>query len=210
MQGAKAAKENLARAKAYFQRHEVLRCIEAVVLALQAVQGGVTGTDKLAVDSALREIMTLLSRTEEVRHYFPKGLAFQPGTEKPLLRALSQMLERIRAAQLRESYTQTLERKQKLDKLLGYGKKLLEAGKVADADGAFAEAVECYVDEHVLFRMIGEACLAAKQPRMAAKYLKRGVKVDPLPKRTGALLVRALEESGNIPAARKLQADMGL
>lgn len=204
------AKEHLARAKAYFQRHEVLRSLEALTAALRAVQDGVSGVDKVAVDSAMREVMQMLSRAEEVLVYFPKGIPFRPGSEKALYAALSKVMERIRLAKEQESYLETLERKQKLDKLLNYGRKLLEAGKVQDAEGAFQEALECYVDEHILFRMIGEACLAVKQPRMAARYLKRGVKVDKDPKLVGTLLVRALEESGNIPAARKMEAELKL
>jgi hypothetical protein len=45
---------------------------------------------------------------------------------------------------------------------------------------------------------------------MAAKYLKQAVKVDKDKERSGRLLVRALEESGNIPAARKLEAELKL
>lgn len=209
--GGRAAKTHMARAKAYFQRHEVLRAVEEIAAALFVVQGGsVTGPDKLAVESALREMVALLNRTDELKACFPKGIAYKPGFEKPLHNALVQMVRLVRQAQERETYTQTLERKQKLDKLLSYGRKLLEAGKVQDADGAFQEAADLYVDEHSLFRLMGEACLAARQPRMASKYLKRAVKVERNPKLSATLLVRSLEESGNIPAARKLEAEFGL
>ncbi|MFV0348537.1 MAG: hypothetical protein ACK5JO_08110 [Halodesulfovibrio sp.] len=208
--GGKQAKEHLARAKAYFQRHDVMRTLEAVVNALQIMQKGISGPDKVAADSGLREMIGLLNRTEEISTRFPKGVPFKPGIERQLYTLFNQVLQSIRMAQERESYTQTLERKQKLDRLLNYGRKLLEAGKVQDAEGAFQEAVECYVDEHAMFRMMGEACLAVKQPRMAAKYLKQAVKVDKDRTRAGQLLVRALEESGNIPAARKLEAELKL
>ncbi|UZP66814.1 hypothetical protein N1030_14535 [Desulfovibrio mangrovi] len=208
--GGKMAKEHLARAKAYFQRHDVMRALEAVVNALQIMQRGITGPDKTAADSALREMVAQLNRTEEISSRFPKGIPYKPGVEKQLHAVFNQLLQSIRMEQERESYTQTLERKQKLDRLLNYGRKLLEAGKVQDAEGAFQEAVECYVDEHAMFRMMGEACLAVKQPRMAAKYLKQAVKVDKDRVRVGQLLVRALEESGNIPAARKMEAELKL
>lgn len=204
------AKEYLARAKAYFQRHEVMRSLEAVTGALKLMQAGVAGQDKTSIDSALREMIQLLNRTDEIKTHFPKGLAFQPGMEKALYVALSGLLQALQQAQELETYTQTLERKNKLDKLYNYGAKLLEAGKVQDAEGAFQEAIVLYVDEHALFRMIGEACLAVKQPKMAAKYLKQALKIGNEKEIVGRLLVRALEEGGNIPAARKLEADLKL
>ncbi len=205
---ARKAKEHLARAKAYFQRHEVLRSMEETAAALEEMARGVSAADRLHLEPALRELFQLLNRTEELRSAFPKGIGYRPGVEQPLHSAFCALIRRIQAAKDRESYEETLARKQKLDKLLGYGKKLLEAGKVQDADSAFQEATALYVDEHSLFRIMGEASMNAGQARMAARYLKRAFKIENQSAEIGALLVRALEQSGNIPAARKLEAEL--
>ena len=72
-----------------------------------------------------------------------------------------------------------LARKQKLDRALILGQRLVAQGKFSEAEEAFREAVSCYRDEHRLFQMIAGAFMEVGQPRRAIDYLRRAVEVEP-------------------------------
>ena len=74
----KSIKEELARAKGYFHRHEILRSMISVAAALKAVIGApLYGRDKLEVGSALAEMVCLLNRADEVKKYAGGELKYQ-------------------------------------------------------------------------------------------------------------------------------------
>lgn len=171
----------LARAKSYFHRHEVLRSIMSVATALKAmVKTQAMGQDRQIIEGALRELVQHLNRTDEVKRYCPKGaLTWERGGAKRLFSELAQTLKAIKEESERETIEATRERKLKLDQLLVRGQKSLEYKKLAEAEEAFQEAITLYVDEHKLFYMIGSRLLAADFSKPAIKYLQKGAEVDP-------------------------------
>lgn len=209
MSNVKTARDTLARAKAYFTRHDTERALESTVAALRIiVSGKANGPGRQEVDGMVREIVTLLNRTEEILAHYPKGIGYRKDIEKPLFGAYSKILKEMKEAAERKSHEEILTRKQKIDKNLNFGKKLLQAGKLKDAQELFDEAVTLYVDEHILFRLMGQACMEAKQAKMALRYLKKAMKVDPDNHLCTELTVQAYKDSGNIPAAAKLEAQL--
>ncbi|MCT4535039.1 hypothetical protein [Halodesulfovibrio sp.] len=205
----KAAKEHIARAKAYFQRHDVLRATASVIAALRLVlTGKVTGIDRITIDSALKEVLHNMNRVSEVKTMFPKGLVYAKGQEKTVHDSLVKLFLELRKAQESESYQEQLKRKLTLDKALNRGRRYLAAGNVNDALDAFKEAASCYVDEHSIFRMMGEWCMACKQPKLAVRYLKKAATVDPDKRKVQFNLLKALTASGDKMGAAKLQAQL--
>lgn len=181
---ARQAREFLARAKAYFHRHDVPRALAATAAGVQAVvEGGFAGRDLTELQGALREMVQLLSRDEDVKSraaaITPRGLVFEKGAERQLLAVLARILRSMRDEQEQESYEQAIARKQQLDKMLLHGKRLLEHKRVAEADEAFSEAINHYRDEHRLFMLMGKAMLDAGEPRRALRHLRKAVEVDP-------------------------------
>ena len=205
----KAAKEHIARAKAYFQRHDVLRAVASVIASLRLVQGGkVVGVDRIAVDGALKEVLHHLNRTTEVKGMYPRGIQYVKGHEKRVHDELIKLFLELKKAQDSESYDQQLQRKMTLDKAMGRGRRFLAAGKMKDATEAFEEAIKLYVDEHAMFRMIGEWCLASKQPKVALKYLKKAVTVDPDTMKVKRIMLDAIVATGDKVAAARLKAQL--
>ncbi|MFV0421977.1 tetratricopeptide repeat protein [Oleidesulfovibrio sp.] len=202
---AKVIKENLARAKSYFNRHDVQRAVAATATAVQAwVKGGEPSLGKVELQGALREVVSLLSRADEVSAELGGPLVWQPGQEKVLLVQLANVLRALQHQDLGEDHRKILERKLKLDKLFNYGCRLLENHKVKEADEAFQEAMTHHKDEDVIFRMMGERMMAASQPAMALRYLKRSLKAAP-ERSVVEMTIDAYKRSGNHGSAVKLQ-----
>lgn len=177
---AKTIMEELARSKGYYHRHEIMRAMISLATALKGlVESNVAGPTATQISGMVREQVQRLNRTEEVQGYAPDGLVFQRGGEKKLLLQLARIIKQAKEDAEKESEEAMAERKLQMDRLLLRGQKLLDVGKVADAEEAFQEAVGLYVDEHVLFCMIGQKLLDADQPKLALKYLQQGLEKDP-------------------------------
>ncbi|OBQ54836.1 tetratricopeptide repeat protein [Halodesulfovibrio spirochaetisodalis] len=205
----KVAKEHLARAKAYFQRHDILRATASVIATLRLVLAGkVTGIDRITVDTALKEVLHNMNRVTEVEKMFPRGIQYVKGHEKLVHDSLVKLFLELKKAQDSESYTQQLTRKLTLDKALSRGRRYLAGGSLNDATEAFEEAKSLYVDEHSMFRMIGEWCMECKQPKMAVRYLKKAVSVDPDKQKAKRMLFKAVDATGDKVGAAKIKAQL--
>lgn len=177
----KLALEDLARAKIYFHRHDVLRAMLALLAALKKfVKTQPLNSERQAVEGVLRELVLLLNRTDEVKQYSErKALSWERRGAKRLLLEVAHTLKAYKEATEKESLEATRSRKLKMDQLLLRGQKALEFKKLPEAEEAFQEAAALYVDEHKLFYMIGSKLLSAGFARASIKYLQRGVEVDP-------------------------------
>ncbi|MCG8532966.1 MAG: hypothetical protein MI749_20250 [Desulfovibrionales bacterium] len=205
----KAAKEHIARAKAYFQRHDLLRSTASLVASLRLVLAGkVVGLERITLDTAVREVLHHMNKTTEVKKMFPRGIMYAKGHEKLVHDSLVKLLLELKRAQESESYAEQLKRKIALDKAMGRGRRYIASGSLQDATEAFEEAVSHYVDEHSMFRMIGEWCLDAKQPRLAIKYLKKAVSVDPDTSKVKRAMLAAIVATGDKVAAARYKAKM--
>lgn len=201
---ARQTREFLARAKAYFHRHDVPRALAATAAGAQGVvEGGIAGRDLTELQGALREMVQLLSRDEEVlaraTAIAPRGLTYEKGAEKQLLAMLTSILRVMRDEQEQETYEQAIARKQQLDKLLLHGKRLLEQKKVAQADAVFTEAVNFYRNEHRLFLLMGQAMLEAGEPKRALRHLRKAMETGTDAEQVGQLHDMALARSKGLP-----------
>lgn len=184
MQETKTIMEELARARNYFHRHEVLRALISMATAVKSTATAqLVGRDKSTVENGLQEVLQLLNRTTEVQEHCPSpdGLVLEKGKYKALFQNLMAVIKVVRDEATKETQEQTRNRKLELDSQLGRGYKFLDAGSPAEADKAFQEAIKNYVDEHKLFYMIGSKLLQKGHPRPALKYLLKGLEVDPEP-----------------------------
>ncbi len=199
----KAVTDELARAKAYYHRHEIKRTMISMATALKAMTTlQVVGSEKLRMIGTIQELVQSLNRTEEVQKYHPaKTLTYGRGGEKQLLKALLLLLKAIQEAENEESIEATRERKLSLDHFVLRGVKSLENKKLADAEEAFQEAVKLYVDEHKLFFLIGSKLLAAGFARPSLRYLQKGIEVDPEGEQAFLLAARAYYQLDSVEKA---------
>ena len=169
-------REHLGRVKTYYLRNESTRALASAISGLQGIGASAPGTD---IRSTLREAVQMLARDPQIAKYVKAPLTYQPGQEKALLASLVTAYKAIRAAAEEEDRAATLARKIRLDQNFNLGIKLLEQGKVSEADASFAEALKSYKDEHRLFALIGKALMGAGEVRRALPYLKRGAEANP-------------------------------
>ncbi len=172
----KNVRDNLGRAKMYYQRKDLARALAAVIVAIRAIGTAQAPTD---VRGLLREIIQMFSRDATVKKLVPAPLIYQPGQEKNLLGPLAKIYQSLRSTEGAEDHKAALQRKLKIDENLNYGMKSLEQKKPSEADAFFTEAVKHYKTEHALFCMIGKAFMEANEFRRAYPYLKRATEVAP-------------------------------
>jgi predicted Zn-dependent protease len=140
----------------------------------------------------IREAVQLLVRDEQIKALLPGGqYGYTPGQEQALLALFRQIHDQIKEAAETENHEAALARKIKIDQAYNAGKKLLEQGKVSEADASFAEAVLAYKDEHRLFHMIAGLLVDAGEVVRAGPYLKKGLEVTPGEPELMELLERA-------------------
>ena len=168
-------REQLGRVKPYYLRNEPLRALAAAISGLRGLGSTQPTTD---MRSLIREATQLLGRDEEIRKHAP-NLAYQPGQERAILLQLVNAYKAMHAASETEDHDTALARKIKLDQACNLGSRLLEQGKVSEADASFTEAIASYKDEHRVFALIGKKLMAAGEVRRALPYLKRGVEASP-------------------------------
>ena len=182
-------RENLGRVRTSFQRNEMVRAVNCFVAGLQGFGGSTPPTD---VRGDIREALQFLIRDGQVKALLPDGqCVYVPGQEKELLALFTKVHDQLKEAAETENRETALVRKIKLDQAYNAGKKLLEQGKVSEADASFAEAVLAYKDEHRLFYMVASLLVEAKEVVRAGPYLKKGLEALPGDPELMELLERA-------------------
>jgi tetratricopeptide (TPR) repeat protein len=170
-------RENFGRARTSFQRNDLLRALSCLIAGLQELGGSPAPAD---VRGELRETAQPLLRDTQIKAFLPGGqYNYTPGQEKDLLALLIQVHDQFKEAAETEEHDIALSRKLKIDQAFNVGKKLLEQGKVSEADASFAESILAYKDEHRLFCMIARLLVDANEVVRAGPYLKKGLEAQP-------------------------------
>jgi len=182
-------RENLGRVRTNFQRNDMIRALSCFIAGLQELGGSAPPTD---IRGDIREALQFLVRDQQVKALLPSGQCnYTPGQEKELLALFTKIHDQLKEAAETEDHGSALARKIKLDQAYNAGKKLLEQGKVSEADANFAEAVLAYKDEHRLFHMIAGLLVDANEVVRAGPYLKKGLEALPGDPELMELLERA-------------------
>ena len=187
-------REQLGRIRVYYLKGDTLRALASAVMALRDLaQMSNLPTD---MRSMLRDGIGFLARDEELKRYLKRPLAYQPGQEKALFIQLGAAYKEMAAQAGQESRDEAFARKQKLDRALNMGQKLVAQGKFSEAEEAFREAVSYYRDEHRLFQMIAKCFIDADQPRRAIDYLRKALEIEP-DNEPARLMLEEASSSGN-------------
>jgi tetratricopeptide (TPR) repeat protein len=185
----RSIRENFGRVRTSYQRNDMLRALSCFVAGLQELGGAPPPAD---IRGDLREALQTLLRDEQVRALLPGGqCSYAPGQEKELIALFVKIHDQLREAAEAEDHAGALSRKIKIDQAFNIGKKLLEQGKVSEADASFAESVLAYKDEHRLFCMIARLLVDANEVVRAGPYLKKGLDAQPGDPELVELLERA-------------------
>ena len=187
-------REQLGRIREDYIKGGTMGALASAVMALRDLaQMSNLPTD---MRSMLRDGIGFLARDEELKRYLKRPLAYQPGQEKALFIQLGAAYKEMAAQAGQESRDEAFARKQKLDRALNMGQKLVAQGKFSEAEEAFREAVSYYRDEHRLFQMIAKCFIDADQPRRAIDYLRKALEIEP-DNEPARLMLEEASSSGN-------------
>lgn len=140
-ESAKAVRENIARAKGYLRREEILRALEAGAEAL-SVYGkiNVIGNTRFEIEVNLDETLMDISRRADISTMLPPGkdgkpflLRYVRGKEALLSTALRRMVESLKAQAVAKEQERLGKIEQRKQELLTKGQDYLDAGDIPRA-----------------------------------------------------------------------------
>jgi tetratricopeptide (TPR) repeat protein len=200
----KSIQEDLARAKTYYLRNDVLRTLLCVGNALRgALECKIPGPDKARIDTLMRESYQNLNKFEKVKEFAPKGLAYLKGDEKKMLAGLLPVVKQIDAALKRESLEAMRARKLLIDQMVLKGNKLLDEGNILEAMRCFREAGSEFKDEAGLFPMVATKLVDAGHFKQSIEFSRRAVLESPGNARAYDLLQTGLAKTGDWETGEK-------
>ncbi len=207
---AKSIREDLARAKAAYAKNEDLRAVQLVVAALRGfVSVKLPGTDRMTIESQLREALANLSKLERVLRYAPNGIPYAKGNEHKLHASLGALAQKIEADINRESLDAMRERKLRIDHAIIKGGKFLADGNLLEAQRNFRAAVADYVDEKGLFPLIASKLIEAGHFKASLEYVKRAVEEAPDNARAHDFLLTVAAKTEDWPLAERILLEAG-
>lgn len=189
---AKMVRENIARAKSYLRREEMIRALETTAQALrEAPHVRLIGSERFEVEVGLSELLNDIIRIPKVHALLPPGPNGQPIPVKYLKgkeELLSKLLERM-AASFRQEEEEGLTARQRQqeehrNKLVEQGQEALAAGDPARARVFWKRCLEAYgKEEPGLFLELANRFSKAELLPEAVEIYELGM--DMLPKDAG-------------------------
>jgi tetratricopeptide (TPR) repeat protein len=205
----KTIREHLARSKNYYHRLErgyqkadVFRSLVSFAEAVKLlVTTKLVGRQKMEAENAMEGMLQQLNKVEDVKAYANGGFKNKRGQPKILLVQVLKVIKVMQEDLSKESYEAARQRKLQIDQLLSLGRKRLEDERYVEAENAFKEAVQLYVDEHMLFSVIGQAYLQQERPKDALGYLEKAMDKAPDHEMTYLWVADAYQKMGVLDAA---------
>lgn len=190
----KSIRENLARAKNYLRRNELIRSIEAGCAALDEFYSAtIIGQGRYEVEVLIHEYINDLNRHPEITDFFTKRkiftnpfFTFARGMERDLANRLETVLHSLKTLEQQEKQEQAERKVMKKEDLIKRGTALLQQGEAPQGKGLLRRVVEGWGNEE------GIICAIAQL------FLQHELWVE-----SADLFLQALEKFPNDPKAYK-------
>jgi tetratricopeptide (TPR) repeat protein len=192
VENAKRVKADVARAKIYIARGDILKAVEAFISALTAKIGApMAGSDKSVIEPQMAEFCEEFSNNYQVIEFLKSidyvekpFVKFRPGLDSKVLNKLTAF--RLKRAAVEEEANRTVERERqtKLDELMAKGKELLASGQAAKGKVMLKRAAEQFGSREGVLSEVGRLMLEAGYPGDASEVLRQAMvsfSKDPAP-----------------------------
>lgn len=190
----KSIKENIARAKAYGQRKDYMRCLHALSLSLDELAGSqVFGREKFEIGILVDEVFRQLLAMDELKRVLPRGLKYTKGQEKKLSALLLKIHDTIKDALERAAVEKVRKQKNQIDKYVLTGQKFLLEKNVKEAKKYFRKITEAFPEERGLLQDVGSRLVKSGFPVDGVEYLERAIAQTPSDSRPYISLLLAWE-----------------
>jgi len=205
----KSIREDLARAKAAFAKNDELRTVHLIVNALRAfITVKLPGTDRIPIETLLRESCANLGKLTHVKPYAPNGISYVRGQEPKLAAYLVPLAKKVEDDINREDLEAKRERKLRIDHAIIKGTKLLSEGNLLEAQRNFRAAVDDFVDEKGLFPLIASRLIESGHFKASFEYTKRAIEISPDNPRAYDFLLTAAGKGDEWAGAERVLHDL--
>ncbi|MDR2893450.1 MAG: hypothetical protein LBV80_10275 [Deltaproteobacteria bacterium] len=194
--------QNIARAKGYLRRNEVLRAIECLISAAEIFQPQkVMGKGRFETEVHLQESVEELSREPTVAAFLqslskgkPPVISYVSGGEEKLAATLK-VIHKVLKERLEEQATQACESiEARRESLWEQGVAALAEGQAPKGKGILRRLGDEFGDEPDVLTNIGEALLNAKLLFEAADFLEASMDKFPKDSKAFSLLIKCRME----------------
>jgi len=183
VENAKRVKADVARAKIYIARGDILKSVEAFISALTVKVGApLAGSDKSVIEPQMAEFCEEFSNNYQVIEFLKSidytekpFVKFRPGLDGKVLNKLTAFRLKKAAVEEEASKAQERERQAKLDELLTKGKELLDSGQAAKGKVMLKRAAEQFGSKDGVLSEVGKFMLDAGYPGDASEVLRQAM-----------------------------------
>ncbi len=194
MSSPKSIKENIARAKAYGQRKDYMRCLHALSLSLDELASSqVFGREKFEIGILIDEVIRQLLAMDELKRVLPRGLKYTKGQEKKLAAVFMKIHDTIKSALEKAAVEKVRKQKNQIDQYVLTGQKFLAEKDVKEAKKYFRKITEAFPDERGLLQDVGGRLVKSGFPADGVEYLERAIEKTPSDSRPYISLLLAYE-----------------
>ncbi|WP_319764751.1 hypothetical protein [Maridesulfovibrio sp.] len=194
MSSPKSIKENIARAKAYGQRKDYMRCLHALSLSLDELASSqVFGREKFEIGILIDEVIRQLLAMDELKRVLPRGIKYVKGQEKKLAVLLRKIHDTIKNALEKAAVEKVRKQKNQIDKYVLAGQKFLVDKDVKEAKKYFRKITEAFPGERGLLQDVGGRLVKSGFPADGVEYLERAIEEAPSDSRPYISLLLAYE-----------------
>jgi len=193
----KHVREQIARAKFYLQRKDVLRSLRVLAQALGVLVGAqIVGRERIEIGILMEEAIRLLMEQETLKRAVPGGLVYKKGQERELAACLTRMADALAAVLERAQVEERRKRLAELDELVLAGQNELDNKQPLEARKHFRRAMELFGDEPGLLVDLGNRLMLAGLVAEASEYFQKSMETAPTDARAYTFLAQCQDALG--------------
>ncbi len=208
----KLARENLARARAYMRRNEIVRSLESACSAfVEILDSRLIGQARYEVEVLIQEYITELNKHPEIKNFFFKKnihatpyIRFIKGRERDCLERLESILHGIKEESENAREKREERHFSKKQELLERGRKLMEAKDYARGKGVLRRVAEGWGQEEGLITEIAMLFLEHHLCMEAADLFEQAIELNPADSKAYGGAVRCYKELHEFEKCEKL------
>lgn len=194
---AKEIREDIARAKAFVQRDDLLRSLGALRSALKLLaKSKVFGVERFEIDALLDEALREVGGHKTLKKVLPSGLRHARGKTVQLYRTVDKLYVKLEQAMERARVERQRGRMAELDDLLITAQEKLKENDEMEARKLFRRASERFKDVPGLYSDIGTRMMMGGLIQEAVEYLNKALEKNPRDQRAHSSLITCLEGLG--------------
>ncbi len=195
---AKDIREDIARAKAFAQRDDLLRSLAALRNALAMLaKSKVFGIERFEIDALMEEALREVCSHHTMKRVLPGGLKHVRGKEVQLFKTVKKLHEKLGQAMEKARVQRQRSSMAELDDLLIAAQDQIKEKDEMEARKLFRKAAERFKDIPGLYSDIGARMMMGGLVQEAVEYLNRALEQNPRDQRAHSSLITCLEGLGD-------------